>query len=371
MTIKENTIHLLKANRLCFHYKCQTINYPLLKILILLIFSSCDNEPYNGPISFEPSLTCQQASQIVYNAENEFLNSDITNYDENCLTYLSALQLQLESCPENTTEIQALIDSLNGCSSDSFFKVDFDNETYFALFAEAHIGNGQLTITGERGNEKFELILFETTEGNYELGITNNDGDTNTATYFPDVTTTESWVSFTNGIESQGQINISQIDFQNGKISGTFNFTGFNINGANSFTNGVFTNIRLSKENEFFALVDGVEFNDSYFITYHNEGINAGFVVGNPDTTAVMDFTIADNMLPGTYSLGMIPNYPRAGYTSNPDFYYHGQGSLTIIAHNPQTGFLMGTFEFIAEFIGASPESYTITEGSFCINYFN
>ena len=83
-----------------------------------------------------------------------------------------------------------------------------------------------------------------------------------------------------------------------------------------------------------------------------------------------MDFTVHINTIPGTYSLGLIPQLPRAGYTSNPDYYYHGDGTITITAHNTDAGFLMGTFEFIAEFEDATPQSFSVTQGSFCITYF-
>ena len=83
------------------------------------------------------------------------------------------------------------------------------------------------------------------------------------------------------------------------------------------------------------------------------------------------DFTVDSNGTPpGTYALKRIPDLPRAGYTSNPDYYYYGNGTLTITAHNVNSGFLMGTFEFDAEFEGATPEAYIITQGSFCVTYF-
>ncbi|BAO76532.1 hypothetical protein [Winogradskyella sp. PG-2] len=83
-----------------------------------------------------------------------------------------------------------------------------------------------------------------------------------------------------------------------------------------------------------------------------------------------MDFTFHFNTTPGFYTFRPTPKLPRAGYTSNPDYYYHAQGSVTITSHNSNEGFVMGTFELIAEFDGATPESYIITEGRFCLNYF-
>lgn len=340
-------------------------------LCILFVASSCDNEPYDGPIITDGELSCSIANNLVDAALNDFLNSNSDNFEDNCLAYKATLEQHLLSCPEDADEILALLEDLNNCEFDSFFKVDFDNDTYFALTAEAHIGNGQITITGSRDNEVFELVVNATIEGTYQLGISNSGGNSNTATYFPDASTNDSWVSYNDGNSAMGQITITEIDYSRLKLSGTFNFTGLNNGDSKAFTNGIFLDIPFTKDNEFFALVDGVEFEDYQFIPYVNEEAEwAGFVVLNDDNSEVMDFTVHINTIPGTYSLGLIPQLPRAGYTSNPDYYYHGDGNITITAHNTDAGFLMGTFEFIAEFEDATPQSFNVTQGSFCVTYF-
>lgn len=330
--------------------------------IVLALLSSCVNEPNE--------LSCTDASELTDTAFDNFLNSDINNFEANCLAYNEALQQQLSLCPENTDEILSLIDDLGSCELGSFFKVDFDNETYLATDAAAHIGDGKLTITAERGNERFEIILHQTLEGTYELGTTDSGSNTNTATYYSNTTSGETWTSVSNGIQNMGSITISEIDYNNLKITGFFNFTGVNNGATKAFTNGIFINLRLTKDNDFFALVDGAEFVDEQILPYVNEDAGwVGFVIFNGDNSAVMDFTFHENTAPGSYSFSMIPTLPRAGYTGNPDYYYHANGRVTITAHNVLAGFIMGTFEFIGEFENGTPESYTVTEGSFCLNY--
>jgi len=331
--------------------------------VFLALLSSCEKEP-------NTELSCTDAGDLTDEAYTNFLNSNINNFEANCLAYNAALQQQLSICPENADEIMGFIDDLGSCEVGSFFKVDFDNETYLATTAAAHIADGKLTITAERDNERFEIVLNQTLEGTYELGTTDTNGTVNTATYYSDSSSGETWTSVSNGAENMGNITISEIDYNNLKITGIFNFTGVNNGATKAFTNGIFINIPLTKEDDFFALVDGVEFVDEQVLPYVNEPAQwVGFVVFNGDNSQVMDFTFHENTAPGSYSFSMIPTLPRAGYTGNPEYYYHANGTVTITAHNVLAGFIMGTFEFVGEFENGTPESYTITEGSFCINY--
>ena len=282
------------------------------------------------------------------------------------------MQQQLSLCPENADEIQNLLNGLDNCDLKSFFKVDFDNETFLATTAAAHMADGKLTITGEYANERFEIILHQTLEGTYELGTTDTNDNINTTTYYSDTTSNESWTSVSDGIQSMGNITISEIDYNNLKISGMFNFTGVNNGATKAFTNGIFVKLPFTKEDDFFALVDGVEYVDENFLPYHHENIETvGFVVLNADNSVVMDFSFHEDTTPGTYNLRLFPILPRAvyGFTDNPEDSYHANGTNTITAHNKLAGFIMGTFEFIAEDENATPESVTITQGRFCINY--
>ena len=129
-----------------------------------MLVSSCDYESND-------ELSCTDATELTDAAFTDFLSSDINNLAANCLAYNEALQQQLSLCPENSDEILSLINDLGSCEVGSFFKVDFDNETFLATTAAAHIADGKLTITAESGNERFEIILHQTLEGTYDLGI--------------------------------------------------------------------------------------------------------------------------------------------------------------------------------------------------------
>jgi len=348
-------------NSFTFHFAC----------IFVALFYSCNNEPYEGPVIPDTQISCSIASNLADTGLTDFLNSESNNFKENCLAYKAALEQQLLSCPELSDQIVELIDNLNNCELNSFFKADFDDDTYLALSAEARISDGQLIITGRRDTEEFKFILHETTEGTYQLGVTDTQGNINMATYSPDITTNESWVSNNNdGIETLGEVTISEINYSELKISGTFSFTGFNNNETKPFTNGVFIDIPLTKDDEFFALYDGEEYIESSILglPIENDMTIAIIIFSELDSTN-MDFSIDANTPPGFYSLRRIPELPRAGFTANDDFYYYANGTLTITAHNIDAKFIMGTFEFIAELENATPESYTITEGRFCINY--
>ncbi|BAO76534.1 DUF6252 family protein [Winogradskyella sp. PG-2] len=338
--------------------------------ILIALYYSCENEPYDGPLTFDTQLSCSDTSDLVDTALNNFLDSDSSNFADNCLAYKAALEEQLLVCPESFDEISELINDLNNCEFSSFFQVDFDNDTYLSLSAEAHIGNGKLTITGRRDNEDFQIILHQTTEGTYQLGTEGFGGNINTASYFPDVTSNESWVSVSDGNEIMGEVTVSYINYSDLRISGTFNFTGTNNNETKAFTNGIFINIPLTKDDEFFALYDGEEYIDSSIlgILIENE-MTLVIIIFSEIDSINMDFNIDVNTPPGFYNLRLISELPRAGFSGNDDFYYYGNGTLTITAHYVDAKFILGTFEFIAELENATPESYTITEGRFCINY--
>jgi len=338
--------------------------------LFIALIYSCDNEPYEEDLISDNQPSCAEATTVADTALNSFLNSDSGSIEDNCLAYLNALEQQLISCPEASDQVLEQINGLDNCKLNSFFKVDFDDDTYLANSAEAHIGNGLLTINGRRDNEEFELILHQTIEGTYQLGIADTGGNINIASYLPDATLNESWVSTSDGNELMGEVTISEIDYSNLKISGTFSFTGLNNNATKAFTNGIFINIDLTKDNEFFALVDGVEFEDAQFLKFTQEQAETLVLIFiNEANNATMDFTLHLNTTPGVFNFKLSPELPRAGFTSNPDFYYYANGTLTINAHNTNNGFIMGTFSFIAELDIGTPESYSITEGSFCLNY--
>jgi len=125
------------------------------------------------------------------------------------------------------------------------FQVDFDDQTFIASQISATRTDDIINITGLRGTNQESVILTinETSSGTYQFGVSVS-ASANGATYVESNGSSNIWVALTDGIESQGEITISEIDEINLTMSGTFSFTGFNTSGESKmFTNGVFINV--------------------------------------------------------------------------------------------------------------------------------
>ena len=127
------------------------------------------------------------------------------------------------------------------------FQVDFDDQTFVAEQISATLIDGVINITGLRGTNQEAIILTinETTIGTYQFGVGSSAG-INGATYLESNGSSNVWFALTDGIESQGEITISEINEINLTMSGTFSFTGFIPSGESKvFTNGAFININF------------------------------------------------------------------------------------------------------------------------------
>ena len=346
----------------------------IFKFLSLFAFISlilaCDDEPYEGPLDFNNNdAYCGIITDNIDGVAQAFYNSNVDNYTQLCNDYLNALQTQLQYCEDNTEEIQALIDLLGDCTNNSFFKVDFDGQTFFASDASAHIGDDRITITGfrESGGDEVVLEFFETSTGTYELG--NGTIQPNLATY---TNQNDLWESLDGTGQPQGQVTVSNIDMENLTITGTFNFTGHQNSDTKAFTNGVFNQIPFTKSNQFFAKVDGVEFVDVQIVPGAN---NFGYVglLAITDTGEQMFVSTRYNTPPGTYEFKQNLNEGQAWFDYSPSFedFHYGEGTLTIEIHNRDRNFLKGKFQCIAlpELTGVG--TYEVTEGEFCVTYFD
>lgn len=261
---------------------------------------------------------------------------------------------------------------LGDCQLSSFFVVDFDGQTFFADTAEAEIRDGQISISGIRDEqgETVSLVLNETQLGTFPLGITASNNELNIATYTPESTSTNIWQSVTNTVDPQGEITITEIDYFNLLISGTFSFTAFNSDGTSKeFTNGVFQDIPFIKGDDFFALSDGEEFVDVDIIPGIN---NFGWIglLARDASGGEMTIAVNYNITPGTYEFSPEPLGIRAfGYSPSFEDFHYGEGTITITLHNPETNLLMGTFSCTALPFGTGVGTYEITEGKFCVTY--
>ncbi len=346
-----------------------------MKIRLLLFIAVCYSLTGcigGAELNFDPIVTpCESVTENTNDAEEEFGNVNADNYTELCLAYKAALANQIASCGDESDELSELLDQLGDCTLSSFFQVDFDGQTFFADSASGTIAGGKLTIQAFRGpdGERVEIELFETFEGTYQLGLTDPAGRTNAIRYTTESANPVVWESITDGTQIQGEIDITEIDFGNGWMSGTFSFTGYDGNGEmKEFTNGQFRDIPFDKGNEFFALVDGEEFVDVSFGVDDGNFGSLAFIVRNAEQESItigMDPFIS----PGTYNFSQFPVLPSSDYTPFLNDFHSGDGTITIIQHNVAAGVIVGTFEFTALPVLGGVGTYEITEGSFCMYY--
>ena len=84
--------------------------------VVLLLFFSCQNEPYEGDIAFEDN-SCIDAIEFTINAAIDFSNATETNYSVLCQIYRDALQNQIEICGDEDGSLQLIIEELGSCAS--------------------------------------------------------------------------------------------------------------------------------------------------------------------------------------------------------------------------------------------------------------
>lgn len=335
------------------------------------IILSCDNEPYEGPLNLDIEITCEDAVDILDEAESNFANVNSNNYTENCEAYKAALESYINTCEDNSNEIAALLNDLGNCELTSFFQVDFDGATFFATNTEASFSQGQISIKGIRGNEgeTVALIINATSEGTYALGNTTN-GQVNLGLYSPNANTVNAWQSVNNTNQPQGEVTITEIDYFNSRISGVFNFTAYDENNnVKGFTSGKFENLLFTKENSFFAKVDGQEFVDVQIVPGINNFGWVGLLARDAQNEEIF-IGVNYNILPGTYNFDPEPLGQR-NFDYSPSFqdFHYGDGTITILVHNTETNFLMGTFSCTAVSENNAVTTYEITEGEFCVTY--
>ena len=341
----------------------------LICLSISLILTSCFGEVL---LNVNPDLiNCENAGNDTDDAQDDFENMvNADNYTELCLAYKAALANQIALCGDESEDLSAILEGLGDCQLNSFFQVDFDGQTFFANRATGTIASGKITIEAFRGpdGEKVVIELNEAEVGTYQLGLTNLNNQTNTITYTTEFDNPVVWESVTDGTQIQGEITISEIDYANSWMSGTFSFTGHNNGETKEFTNGQFSNISFTKGNEFFAKVDGVEFVDVIFLVDDGNFGSLAFSVRDADDKSIT-IGMDPNISPGVYSFNNFPDLPSSDYTPFLNDFHSGVGTLTIIQHSIAAGVIVGTFEFTALPVLGGVGTYEVTEGSFCMYY--
>lgn len=288
-------------------------------------------------------------------------------------TFLLSVTL-LQSCDPS--------EDSNSSPSTGTFQVDFDGQTYVADVVSATIIDDVINITGLRGpnDENVTLTVFGNSTGTYQLGVTNNQVELNGAAYIePNNDGTGVFVALTDGVTSQGELVITEIDEANLTMSGTFQFTGVNVNTeeVKEFTNGVFIEIPyndglVGNDNTFFAKVDGAEFVEDVVngVNVSAGGTSSIAISATKNNGQTIGLFFNTDVTPGDYSFGGFGGIPLAQYNVGTTSLNIGSGTFTIITHDVANKHIVGTFEFTATPFGSTGSNYEITEGSFDVVYF-
>ncbi|AEE18833.1 hypothetical protein JM84_0819 [Dokdonia sp. Hel_I_63] len=228
-----------------------------------------------------------------------------------------------------------------------------------AIFNE----DGDLLIRGERGAEVISFQIKNQAQTQITFGGQNNPS---IATYIDEngkVFTTES--SQASGL----------LDFSfNGSsaVTGNFKFTAFTPSFSDTvvFSKGVVYRVPIltpvviqpeieDVDDNFEALINTTVFNS--IVINHVVSGNVLTVLGRTSSTNIaVSFPLNSN--PGTYNIGSNPDF-SAAYTTPSGISNAISGEITIIANDQENNIAVGTFSFM------TAEGFSITDGSFTINY--
>ena len=276
-----------------------------------------------------------------------------------------------------------------GGSGGSFFRANFDGQTWNANTTQAIVNSDYVAITGMHSNGSF----FQITVPNGTVGTYNWAGATSITSLGLIYSAGSGQVPYTSlsnsdatnqgftGYTDTAELVISEINTTTRKISGTFKFTGVRYNSSLTqtetkvFTSGQFSvpytaNNTSPSNNSFSCKLDG-----NNFVTTNVNGIkNSGIIslIGRRGSVETISLSLVENITVGTHTLenlptgsnnvGMyIPDMSGNSFSSNP-------GTVTITTHNVSSKRIVGTFQFTAaSLLGTS--SHSITNGAFDITY--
>lgn len=251
------------------------------------------------------------------------------------------------------------------------FKVDFGGATFVAESAQAKYEQGMLVIVGAKSSaEVVSVGVSGTAEGTY---------NENTMNYLPGADAQTGYMNINpDTFAKNGTVTITEIDYENNTISGTFSFTAYSVNPATNpasivFTNGSFENVPVTglpepgtvPEKYMRAKVDGQLVNFGTLLTM---GEGDFWTLSGTDVASMksMSITLNDAITPGTYTLEEFTDYYAVymgglGASSVPS----ETGTITILSH--ADGWIKGTFSFSGEDFDGNP--HAVTDGEFNIQY--
>lgn len=126
---------------------------------------------------------------------------------------------------------------------------------------------------------------------------------------------------------------------------------------------------------EFFAKVDGANFNET-LLTVMESGGSINITASENASFPSIGLQFPSDITPGSYTFsGQVGDY-RGIYNTGSNFdqmFYAegGVGSINIVSHDLTGRFIQGTFNFnaIPVDVGQSTPTYSITAGSFALSY--
>jgi len=282
------------------------------------------------------------------------------------------------------------------------FRADIGINTFTADIASGVLSaTNVLVITGTIIETGESIILTVENPGIGTFNLTAGLGTENSGSYF-ETDAVNPYVSF-GAFGASGQLNITEYDPQNFKVTGTFNFTGVRFavdadgnsildgNGNptlenGDITNGMFNKISFTTEDQgggetpiddvFFAKVDGADFDAESVTTTLNDvaGVSVVKIVAVNEAGEIMRIDIPENLGIGTFNMEALSDGTKLISLYNPasigENLTSNPGTITITKFNNFTGIIEANFNFTAtDPLGLDPSVAEITEGNFEVDY--
>ena len=106
-------------------------NCILFITVVIFLFCSCQNEPYEGDILIEDN-SCEEAIQASIDASINFSNASDEDYSVLCQIFRDALEDQIEICGDEDGSLQLLVDDLGSCISPEALCAEAEEATEIA-----------------------------------------------------------------------------------------------------------------------------------------------------------------------------------------------------------------------------------------------
>lgn len=250
------------------------------------------------------------------------------------------------------------------------FEVKLDGEQFTGEeITGASLNEDGLLISATMGNKEIGFQIFNPEVGIYDISA----DDEGLVLYDPNNTDDESPLFSSSG----GTLEITELDMENGTVSGTFSGTLTEAFGSESdieMTEGVFENIQFSTAaptEAGTALIDGEEFNANVFPkTFLEQTVQVDL---DNNLNEVISLRLPEDLTPGTYAIttGDSTTDFSAVYrftdADGNEFYYNSVAdSGEIVIDSVESDIVTGTFNFTGE--AYNGDTVEVTEGEFTVD---